>query len=109
MYQITNENIFADSVVSDNENYGKSIEIKLLLDATAEEIKDRFGEILREPTLVAYVTINKYTKALNYISFEIENPFEEIKVVNTILSFEERECLRKAAVSEMGRYIYNKK
>lgn len=106
MYTIKNENIFADSVISDQENYGKSIEVKLLLDATEEEIEERFGKTLREPTLVAYTTINKYNKTLNYVSFEIENPFDEVIIVDTMLSNEEREALRKAAVAELGRYIY---
>lgn len=108
MFEIEKENIFVDSIISENENNGKSFEVKILIDATDDEIKNRFGTNLPDSSLVAYVTVGKYNKLLNCVVFELEAANGKTKSLSTILSNKERDILRKAAILEMSRYYYYK-
>lgn len=106
MYRIDKDNTFVDSIVSENENYGKSVEMKILLNATDDEIKSRFHVELKEVTLVAYVTLNKYKKTIDFITLEVENIYGDSLTIYTPLSIEEIEVIRKAAIAELGRMLY---
>lgn len=108
MYRITKEDLYVDSVVSENEANGKGIEFKILVDIDNENILEKFGEIIKEPTLVSYVTINKYNRTLICVNFELENPYFESKSIQTILSIQEQEVFRLFAVNEMKRLYYEK-
>lgn len=109
MYKITNENLFADSITAiDEDEEDNEIEVKVLLDAEEDEIKERFNDYIPLASLCVYVTLNKYTKVINCIQFILENEQGQSKRVDTSLTFEEQECIRKVAATEIKRnYIQN--
>ena len=116
-YIFEKDNLFVDSIVSEDEIKGNTIELKFLIDITNEEIASRFfislHELnkLRECSLVAFVTINKYKKLINFIKFEIESQNKEnINInLNSPLSMIEQENFRKMALQELGRNYYRNK
>lgn len=116
-FQFEKDFLFVDSVISENENKDTAIELKVLVDISNEEIISRFNvsidqlKKLKEISLVAFVTVNKYKKIINYINFEIESVnLENVNInLRSPLSFVELENFRKICLQEIARNYYQKK